>query len=118
MTTAGRMRADRLLATHALRASGQLQAVARMIESGGSFAPISQQLLAVRGSVDSLLHRLIDLELDERLAESEGRADVDLLLRTAFGRSIRHGPPDHLAVVRNQTIAAPGAISRKDRGLP
>lgn len=72
---------------HAQRASGQAVALPGMIAAGRPFAEISQQLLAARGSLDSLLVRLIDLELDECLPVTDSRQQVDELLRTAFGRN-------------------------------
>jgi DNA-binding FrmR family transcriptional regulator len=43
---------------HAQRASGQVTALAGMIDAGRPFPEIAQQVLASRGSLDSLLVRL------------------------------------------------------------
>ncbi len=75
------------LVAHARRASGQAGALARMIASEQPFAAVAQQLLAVRGSLDSLLFRLVELELADRLPSGALHADVDAVLRTALGRS-------------------------------
>ena len=72
---------------HAQRASGQANALPRMISAGRPFAEISQQLLAARGSLDSLLVRLVDLELERRLSTTDSQQAIDALLRTALGRS-------------------------------
>lgn len=74
---------------HAQRASGQVAALAGMIVAGDRFPDIAQQLLAARGSLDSLLVRLIELELRDCLPASEVRDEVDGLLWTALGRAPR-----------------------------
>ena len=74
---------------HAQRASGQAAALPPMIAAGQPFPEVAQQLLAARGSLDSLLVRLVELELVERLPDHD-RAEVDRLLRTALGRSAPH----------------------------
>ena len=71
---------------HAQRASGQVAALAGMVAAGAPFPGVAQQLLAARGSLDSLLVRLLELELDDCLPTHEIRDEVDSLLRTAFGR--------------------------------
>ena len=48
---------------HAQRATGQTAALAAMIASGRPFSEVAQQVLAARGSLDSLLVRLVELEL-------------------------------------------------------
>jgi DNA-binding FrmR family transcriptional regulator len=72
---------------HVHRASGQVAALARMVSAGRPFAEVAQQLLAARGSLDSLLVRLVELELDDCLPGRAARDEVDDLLRTALGRS-------------------------------
>jgi hypothetical protein len=57
-----------------------------MISAERRFPEIAQQLLAVRGSLDSLLVRLIELELGDCLPSEALREEVDDLLRTAIGR--------------------------------
>lgn len=72
---------------HAQRASGQTAALARMIAAGDGFPGVAQQLLAARGSLDSLLIRLIEVELGDCLPSIAVRDEVDDLLRTALGRA-------------------------------
>ena len=71
---------------HAQRAGGQANALAGMVAAGQPFPEIAQQLAAARGSLDSLLIRLVDLELRMRLPDCTVRDEVDGLLRTALGR--------------------------------
>lgn len=86
-----RTSADRSAAVrHAQRASGQLAALAPMIAASQPFPEVAQQLLAARGSLDSLLVRLVELELHDCLPSREARAEVDGLLRTALGRNASH----------------------------
>lgn len=72
---------------HAQRAGGQVSALAGMIAGGEPFPEIAQQLLAARGSLDSLLVRLIDIELGDCLPSREVHDEVDGLLRAALGRA-------------------------------
>jgi hypothetical protein len=58
-----------------------------MIAASRPFPPVAQQLLAARGSLDSLLVRLVELEVRECVPDRESRDAVDGLLRTALGRS-------------------------------
>lgn len=74
-------------ARHAQRASGQVAALASVITARRPFSEIAQQLLAARGSLDSLLVRLVEIELRECMPASDAREEVDDLLRTALGRS-------------------------------
>lgn len=71
---------------HAQRAGGQVNALAGMIAAGEPFPEIAQQLSAARGSLESLLIRLVDLELRMRVPDCSARDEVDGLLRTALGR--------------------------------
>lgn len=71
---------------HAQRAGGQVNALAGMIAAGQPFPEIAQQLAAARGSLDSLLIRLVDLELRMRLPNCTAHDEVDGLLRAALGR--------------------------------
>ena len=71
---------------HAQRASGQVAALAGMVAASDPFPTIAQQVLAARGSLDSLLLRLVELELGDCLPSREVRDEVDGLLRTALGR--------------------------------
>lgn len=72
---------------HAQRATGQVAAVAQMIAGDRPFSEVAQQLLAARGSLDSLLLRLIELELRVCVQSREERDEVDGLLWTALGRT-------------------------------
>ncbi|MEW5990415.1 MAG: metal-sensitive transcriptional regulator [Chloroflexota bacterium] len=72
---------------HVQRASGQVAALAGMIAARRPFAEVAQQLLAARGSLDSLLVRLVEIELDDCVPALDTRGEVDELLRTALGRS-------------------------------
>lgn len=72
---------------HAQRAAGQTAALAAMIASGRPFTEVAQQVLAAQGSLDSLLVRLVELELRDCLPGREVRDEVDGLLRTALGRT-------------------------------
>jgi DNA-binding FrmR family transcriptional regulator len=72
---------------HAQRVAGQAAALPSMITRGRPFADIAQQLLAARGSLDSLLVRLVELELHDCVPSAMARSEVDRLLRSALGRS-------------------------------
>ena len=72
---------------HVQRASGQVAALAGMITARRPFAEVAQQLLAARGSLDSLLVRLVEIELDDCVPAADTRGEVDELLRTALGRN-------------------------------
>ena len=72
---------------HAQRATGQTAALATMNAGGRPFSEVAQQVLAARGSLDSLLVRLVELELRDCLPGREVRDEVDGLLRTALGRT-------------------------------
>ncbi|HEX7949592.1 MAG TPA: metal-sensitive transcriptional regulator [Candidatus Limnocylindrales bacterium] len=72
---------------HVQRVSGQVSALSGMITARRPFSDVAQQLSAARGSLDSLLVRLVEIELDECLPAATDRDEVDDLLRTALGRS-------------------------------
>lgn len=82
-------------ARHAQRAAGQTAALATMIGGGRPFPDVAQQILAARGSLDSLLVRLIELELESYVTNTRVRHEIDELLRSALGRtgSGRHAAP-------------------------
>jgi DNA-binding FrmR family transcriptional regulator len=82
----GRVGQRAAAARHARRASGQVGALAGMIAGAESFPNVAQQLLAARGSLESLLVRLVELELGNCLPNQEVRDEVDGLLRTVLGR--------------------------------
>jgi len=92
---------------HAQRATGQASALAAMIASERPFTNVAQQLLAARGSLDSLLIRLVELELRDCVPNPEAREEIDGLLRTALGRAAygRHPVRPH----RSRTPAEPTA---------
>lgn len=71
---------------HVQRVSGQVSALSGMINARRPFTEIAQQLSAARGSLDSLLVRLVEIELDECLLAATARDEVDDLMRTALGR--------------------------------
>ena len=72
---------------HVQRTSGQVAALAPMIAGDQPFPEVAQQLLAARGSLDSLLVRLVELEIRNCLPSRDAQAEVDRLLRTALGRN-------------------------------
>ena len=88
---------------HAQRASGQVAALAGMISAGRPFPEVAQQLLAARGSLDSLLVRLVEVELEDCLPAADTRVEVDDLLRTALGR----GAPVRATGRRRHSTHAP-----------
>lgn len=71
---------------HAQRATGQTLALASMIATKRPFAAVAQQILAARGSLDSLLFRLVELELRDCVSNPVAREEIDGLIRTALGR--------------------------------
>lgn len=101
---------------HAQRAAGQASAVGAMITDRRPFADIAQQLLAARGSLDSLLVRLVELELQEFVPNPTARGKVDRLMRSALGhaRPSRHPRPHHNVSVSR--AAAP--FTREGRTSP
>lgn len=90
---------------HAQRATGQVSALASMIASQRPFTDVAQQLLAARGSLDSLVVRPVELELRDCIPNPEVRDEIDGLLRTALGRAAygRHPVRPH----RSRTPAEP-----------
>jgi DNA-binding FrmR family transcriptional regulator len=73
-----------------------------MIAGAEPFPSVAQQLLAARGSLDSLLVRLVEVELGDCLPTQEVRDEVDGLLRTVLGRKAHarttvKQPPDESA---------------------
>ena len=94
---------------HAQRASGQVGALVGMIAGADPYPAVAQQLLAARGSLDSLLVRLVEIELGDCLPSPEVRDEVDGLLRTALGRST---PGRHAARARRRHLTAPMHVPR------
>lgn len=75
-----------------------------MIAAGRSFPEVAQQLLAARGSLDSLLVRLVEMELEDCVPAADTRVEVDDLLRTALGRG---APVRATGRRRHSTYASP-----------
>ena len=96
--------------SHVQRVGGQVTALAGMITSRRPFAEVAQQLLAARGSLDSLLRRLVELELDDCLPAADARNEVDELLRTALGRNAP------LRATRRRPHTAPASSSPRIEG--
>jgi DNA-binding FrmR family transcriptional regulator len=72
---------------HVQRAEGQVSGLAGMISGRRPFPEVAQQLLAARGSLDSLLVRLVEIELEECFPGVDARGELDDLLRAALGRN-------------------------------
>lgn len=100
---------------HAQRASGQVAALASMIAGTQPFPQVAQQLLAARGSLDSLLVRLVELEVRDCVPNREARDEVDGLLRTALGRSAsaRSG-----IRARHARVTASSHVQLEERTMP
>lgn len=75
---------------HAQRATGQASALASMIATRQPFDAVAQQLLAARGSLDSLLMRLVELELGDCVSNPDARDEIDGVLRIALRRDGRN----------------------------
>lgn len=74
---------------HARRVSGQVAAIGPMIEGDRPFNDVVQQLLAARSSLDSLLVRLVELRLHDRIGDPDDCAAITRMLESAFLRSGR-----------------------------
>lgn len=96
---------------HAQRASGQVAALASMIARDQPFPQIAQQLLAARGSLDSLLVRLVELEVRNCVTSREARVEVDGLLRTALGRG---ASGRSRARARHESVAAQSRLQLEE----
>lgn len=92
---------------HAQRAAGQAFAITTMLTEERRFAEVAQQLLAARGSLDSLLVRLVELELESRVPNAQARSEIDGLLRSALGRT---GHNRHAG--RSSVLARPSRRAR------
>ena len=99
---------------HVQRAGGQVAALAGMITARRPFAEVAQQLLAARGSLDSLLVRLVEIELDDCVPAADTRGEVDELLRTALGRNAPARATRH----RRHTTAQPTPARNGGTNLP
>lgn len=93
---------------HAQRVAGQASALPSMIVGAQPFAAVAQQILAARGSLDSLLLRLVELELARCVSDPADRREIDGLLHSALGRVgyRRHAAPSR-APERSGKGAAP-----------
>ena len=96
---------------HARRASGQVAALAPMIAASQPFPEAAQQLLAARGSLESLLVRLVELELHACLPDDDVQAEVDGLIRTALGRNA----PARGTFQPRRRMAAPSLVATQGR---
>jgi DNA-binding FrmR family transcriptional regulator len=72
---------------HANRAAGQATAVAEMVRTGKPLSAVVQQLLAAQGSLDALLLRLIQEEVDRQVLADALPTDVRRLLGPVLCRS-------------------------------
>jgi DNA-binding FrmR family transcriptional regulator len=74
---------------HARRVCGQIGSLPAMIAAERPLADLAQQVVAARASLDALLVRLIDLEVDRSPEIGLARGEVDRLLRLALGQACR-----------------------------
>lgn len=81
--------ADHATIAHAQRVAGQAAAVAGMVSAGRPYPEVVQQLLATRGSLDSLLVRIVEHELTQVTADGSPDRRVERVIRIAFDRSHR-----------------------------
>ncbi|MHB8961152.1 MAG: metal-sensing transcriptional repressor, partial [Candidatus Limnocylindrales bacterium] len=72
---------------HANRAAGQAAGVAEMVRTGKPMDAIVQQLLAAQGSLDALLLRLVQQEVDRQVGLEALHPDVRRLLGPVLRRS-------------------------------
>lgn len=78
---------------HANRAAGQAAGVAEMVRAGKSLPAIVQQLLAAHGSLDALLLRLVQQEVDRQVLAENIHPDARQLLGPVLRRS--RSPSSH-----------------------
>jgi len=95
---------------HARRVSGQVAALAGMIAEGRRLPAIAQQVVAARASLDSLLLRLVEIELHDCLPSPAARDEVDGVLRAALGR-----PAAGRAAIRVRPIARASRTARSHK---
>jgi DNA-binding FrmR family transcriptional regulator len=81
---------------HARRVCGQTGSLPAMIAAERPLADLAQQVVAARASLDALLLRLIDLEVDRSPKTRPARGEFDRILRLALGQA-RHRPVVTLA---------------------
>ena len=72
---------------HANRAAGQAAGVAEMVRTGQPLSAVVQQLLAAQGSLDALLVRLVQQEVDRQVLAENIHPDVRELLGPVLRRS-------------------------------
>ncbi len=84
---------------HASRAAGQAAGVAEMVRTGQPLSAIVQQLLAAQGSLDALLVRLVQQEVDRQVLAENIHPDVRELLGPVLRRS--RGPSHRTRAPRN-----------------
>lgn len=72
---------------HANRAAGQAAGVAEMVRTGQPLSAVVQQLLAAQGSLDALLLRLVQQEVDRQVLADNIHPDVRQLLGPVLRRS-------------------------------
>jgi DNA-binding FrmR family transcriptional regulator len=111
-----RMPPDRSAAVrHAQRASGQAAALGGMISAARPFPDVAQQLLAARGSLDSLLVRLVEIEVEDCVPTRVAWQEVADLLRTALGRT---APIDRSRRPSGHRAIPPSTPDHKERTIP
>lgn len=81
---------------HARRVCGQIGSLPAMIAAERPLADLAQQVVAARASLDALLVRLIELEIDRSPEIRPARGEVGRLLRLALGQA-RHRPVARMA---------------------
>ncbi len=72
---------------HANRAAGEATAVAEMVRTGKPLSAVVQRLLATQGSLDALLLRLIQEEVDRQILADALPTDVRRLLGPVLRRT-------------------------------
>jgi DNA-binding FrmR family transcriptional regulator len=70
---------------------GQIGSLPAMIAAERPLADLAQQVVAARASLDALILRQIDLEVDRSPETRPARGEIDRLLRLALGQA-RHRP--------------------------
>jgi DNA-binding FrmR family transcriptional regulator len=86
-----RFRARHALLRHAPRVAGQVGALAGMIEQEPAHAEVVQQVLAARASLDALLVRLLDAEIQRCVTDDPVRAEIEDYVHVTLGRPARSG---------------------------
>lgn len=97
------------------RAADQVTALAGMIQARERFTDVAQQLPAARGSLDSLLARLVELGAQDGLPTGSTREEADGLLRTALGRM---APARRAGRPQQSRTTERSAVRRQERTHP